>query len=311
MEGTRTEAVRNMPEADYFADPALSQSSLKIIGELSPQHFKDRQEGEDEENHALLIGTAFDMKSTDPEAFAKAIIVRPAEHTSYRTKAAKAWRAAVRAEGKLPVTPKDAADLSRMLAGAMRCKEARELMSMGENQVSVFAELTTDARGFSGVGVPCKGRIDRVPSRILPKFGRALADIKTARSAHPKEWGKAVLEHGYHIQAAWYLDLWNEINPEDRRHGFYHLVVEKTAPFPCVVYELPQAIIDAGRREYARLLSIYARCVRDNVWPGYGDNGIAQPLFNEYQLRQLGVERETEQTPAQATREATLDQLLK
>lgn len=282
-----TQAIRGMGEAEYLAHPALSQSALKVFRDQSPAHFKLYRDGEadEEESTALLLGTAFDVKTTDPVRFAQVCSIRPSEFKDYRTKAAKEWKKAQIAAGKLPITEAQNFVLDRMLAAINRCDKARGLMSAGENQVSLFAPLCSDPGWVANDFTQCKGRVDRVPSKFLPVYGKGLADIKTAKSAHPIEWGKSAFDHGYHIQAAWYLDLWNEIHPDDKRTKFFFLVVEKTAPYPAVVYEMPSALIDLGRSEYAKHLRTYNECLRRNEWPDYGSGGIVQVEFPAWALK--------------------------
>jgi len=283
----RTEAIRNMSEADYFADPALSQTAIKIIRDQSPAHFRAYREGEseDEESEALMLGSAFDLQTTDPARFAQVIAIRPAEFKDYRTKAAREWRTEQNKAGRIPLTIPQSVTLSKMLDSINRCPDARELMSAGENQVSLFAPLCSDPGFVADDFTPCKGRVDRVPAKFLPRFGKGLADIKTAKSAHPVEWGKSAFDHGYHIQSAWYLDLWNEIHPEDKRQKFFFLVVEKTAPYPAVVYEMPSALIQLGRDEYAQALRTYNQCVVSGVWPDYGSKGVIEVEFPAWALK--------------------------
>ena len=49
------------------------------------------------------------------------------------------------------------------------------------------------------------------------------------------------------------------------------IAVEKTAPYGVGVYILDEDAINEGRRLIRQAMPKYAVCLRDNIWPSYGD----------------------------------------
>jgi hypothetical protein len=115
-------------------------------------------------------------------------------------------------------------------------------------------------------GVLCKGRFDRHSPTIA---GGAIVDIKTTRDASERAFERSIFEHGYHRQAAMYLDAARVLGIAAEH--FVILAVEKARPYAVAAYRLTDGAIDAGRQQITRLLRSYADCVEKNVWPAYPD----------------------------------------
>ncbi len=97
-----------------------------------------------------------------------------------------------------------------------------------------------------------------------------IVDLKTTGDASPGEFERSVLKYGYHIQAAFYIDmvkrkhcLANEPEPK-----FLILALEKSPPYCVASYYLNDEFIEYGRSEYKRALEIYKNC--NGKFPGYG-----------------------------------------
>jgi hypothetical protein len=139
------------------------------------------------------------------------------------------------------------ASASRLLSGA------------GDVELSLVWEQ-------DGLDVLCKGRLDRLSPGIA---GGAIVDIKTTRDASPREFERAIFTHGYHRQAAFYLD-------GARAHGipakhFVIIAVEKEPPYAVAVYRVSEGAIDAGQEQLRVLLAKYAECEQKDEWPAYPD----------------------------------------
>ncbi len=82
-----------------------------------------------------------------------------------------------------------------------------------------------------------------------------------------------MVNFGYHIQAAFYIDA---MAAEDRRRGnpeldrrFIFLCFEKDPPFCVKAWSCPPSLVEQGREEYKALLRGWAKCLKDEEWPGY------------------------------------------
>ncbi len=109
-----------------------------------------------------------------------------------------------------------------------------------------------------------------VPDDIHPRFGKSLADFKTAVSAKPSEFEKAIFNHNYDAQAALYLDVYTAATGEDRVEWLFALQ-ENSEPFEVAdpMPALSSEFLEVGRLKYSRALEFYARCLADNHFPSY------------------------------------------
>jgi len=103
------------------------------------------------------------------------------------------------------------------------------------------------------------------PDYVIP--GDAVVDIKTTDDARPEAFSRAIHRFRYHVQAAFYIDACNAAKAKVFR--FVFVVVERTPPFACAVYEITESAIDQGRREYLADLALYDKCARTRRWPAY------------------------------------------
>ena len=92
---------------------------------------------------------------------------------------------------------------------------------------------------FDYFGHLCKARFDMVQDNVI-------IDLKTCRDASPKGFRYAVKNFGYHQQAAFYLDAAKHVGLSDIDR-FQFLAIEKSHPYPYVVYELSPTLIEYGR----------------------------------------------------------------
>ena len=234
--------VRDMPEAEYHAHPALSQSGCKDLLK-SPAEFRYRRDSplhsdafdEGTAAHKLVLGVGPELVRLD--------------FTDWRTKAAQEARAEVRAAGGVALLPET---FDRVRAMADRLSEhtlAMRLLSHGDPEVSLFAE-------FGGVEV--RGRLDWLGPRIA-------TDYKTTRESAPTAFSRTAANFGYHVQAAFYLDLLEAVG--EPREAFAFIVQTKQPPYGVFVTDLAPEDIDLGRRRYQAAVERYRDCVAADVWP--------------------------------------------
>lgn len=117
-----------------------------------------------------------------------------------------------------------------------------------------------------------------------------LIDLKTTQDASDKGFMYECLKWGYHIQAAYYLDIYNKVNGTDIEQ-FYFIAVEKKPPFAVNVHVIEGPEIQIGRMEYKKVLKEYAHYLKNqDTKPlseyGYG-NKINKIMFSDYKLNEL------------------------
>jgi exodeoxyribonuclease VIII len=108
--------------------------------------------------------------------------------------------------------------------------------------------------------IQCKGRIDA----YSPELG-TIFDVKTTKDA--KNFGKSIIDYGYHRQAAYYLDGLAACTGEVFEE-FVWICIEMEAPFLCAVYRADKTMIEIGRAEYKQDLLQFRESQVKNEWPG-------------------------------------------
>nr|WP_246232796.1 PD-(D/E)XK nuclease-like domain-containing protein [Nakamurella aerolata] len=250
-----------MPEPEYHAHPALSQSLAKLLLPPSvPAKFLWARENPAPPKkefdfghaaHALVLGegmgveilqvTAKDGSRTDAE--------------NRRAKSTQEHEAAAREAGNIPLLRSEAGRVEAMADAIKRHPVASVLLSSGAAEQSVF---WTDERG-----VDRRARFDHVPDLAVP----AVTDYKTTTDASPGAFAKSVAGYRYHFQAAWYVEA---AAAAELGHVEFALIAqEKEPPYLVGVYQPSVRAIERGRDLVARALDIYQQCTETGVWPGY------------------------------------------
>lgn len=119
----------------------------------------------------------------------------------------------------------------------------------------------------TGLTIHCKALLDVVPAANGP-HGKLLADLKRARSAAPRVWGRQVFQLGYDMQAAFHGDLYRAATGEDRT-DWGHIVQENFAPNHIELFLLSSEYVERGRGQYLEALQLYCQCLKTGQWPGY------------------------------------------
>lgn len=144
----------------------------------------------------------------------------------------------------------------------------KELIGCSQKQVFVTSEFHDSDTGLT---IKVKSLLDLVPSKDHPKFGKCIADLKSALDASTGAWPFVTDKRKYQVQAAMGVDAYMSARPGEDRGEFRHVIVEKEHPYPTGRRILTDDFMENGRAIYTRALKAYARCVVENFWPGYDD----------------------------------------
>ena len=261
----REPGVHDISAHDYHADTdALSSTGARrILPPGTPAAFRYWQQHPGEfTTRALEFGKAAHtvVLGVGPD-----IVVLPG-FWDYRTADARRARDTALAEGKVPLLPAEREALDAMVNALHGHRLARDMLDPlngGAPERSIYAR-------HKPTGVLLRCRLDWLPE-IIPGKRLILWDYKTALSADPDEFAKAAARYGYHVQAAFYRHIAIAAGlGEDV--GFCFLVQEKTAPYLCNVIQLDGDAMRAGERIAGDAIRLYAKCLADDDWPGYGDD---------------------------------------
>lgn len=189
------------------------------------------------------------------------------DENAWRTNDDKAAVEAVRAEGKTPITPRDADTVADMAAALREHPVAAALLSpdyIDAEQVLVW--LDDDA------GIWCRAMLDGLPRRTAIRVGERfiIVDYKSTKSADPRSLAKSFAEYGYHRQDAWYVDGVRALGL-DEDPTFVFVCQEKDPPYLVAAVQLNDEARSIGARENRLARHLFRRCMETDTWPGYGD----------------------------------------
>lgn len=109
--------------------------------------------------------------------------------------------------------------------------------------------------------------------RCRPDWWReddVLVDLKTTDDASPEGFAKSMANWRYDVQDPFYTDGVKAATGRNVK-AFVFIAVEKKPPYAVGVYVLDSASRDIGRATYQHDLRVYAECLANDNWPGYGD----------------------------------------
>ncbi|WP_428956145.1 PD-(D/E)XK nuclease-like domain-containing protein [Streptomyces sp. cg35] len=249
--------VDGLPAEDYHADrTSISSSGLRaLLKPGCPAQFKyDRENRQAPKRefdlgnaaHTLALGEGHDLVVLD--------------YPDYRTGAAQAAKREAYAAGKVPLLPKEMAQVKVMAAAVRNHPDAGPLLTM--NGVAEQSIYWTDA----ATGVRCRVRPDWLVQHPQVTL---IVDLKTVADASPDACSKSIESYAYHQQGALYIDGVQAagLAPEGAR--FIWIFVSKKAPHLVTVRELADQDQDIGRARNERALRIYRECETTDTWPDW------------------------------------------
>lgn len=246
-----------MPAEEYRAIDALNISRLKVLGK-SPLHYQ-YECAHPRTSDTLSLGTAAHCAVLEPERFAHQFAVwdRVTDSGRMGPRSGQHWEKFSAANAGKQIITLEQAEVASAVAHAVRSDlVARPYLETGEPEVVLQCELDGRQR---------KGRVDWV-TRDGVSGAPVIVGLKSARDCRPFPFGSASARYGYHLQWAWYYDLFAHI--KDQAPRMIEIVVESAPPYATVVYRIPDDVIDQGRDEYERLLDLLAVCERTGDWHG-------------------------------------------
>lgn len=258
-------SVLELPAYSYHADlvddqrPSLSASLISVIVDKSPAHARAA-------HPRLNPDVSVDAKTEfDVGTAAHALLlggmeaVQVLEFDNWTTKAARAARDEARAHGFTPLLEKQWVEVEAMtdaMSAQLDRYEPRPFTDGAAEQTLVWEER----------GVLCRARLD-----WLREDG-GIDDYKTASSADPQVWSRRMVDHGCHIQEAWYRRGVRAVIGRDEPFRF--VVVEKTAPYALSVFQVAPDLRELAERQIDWALDMWAGCLAADTWPAYTDGRV-------------------------------------
>lgn len=229
---------------------------------------------ESPESTAKEYGEVLDCLALTPTQWPKRYAITPPSYKNKKGEQSK-WRNDLRIEEVAAwhaehdgLTIVSAETNGQVHAAIKRLRENEAIASFldsGQSQCWIAAIYEDRATGLK---IPVKCLIDKVPNSEHPVYGTALGDLKSTRNAEPRQFTRDAWRYGYHIAAAWYQDLYEAATGEERT-DFFHVLQESYPPYECRMPVMSARFVNVGRLIYQDTLARYCRCLASGNWPGY------------------------------------------
>ncbi|SDR71351.1 PD-(D/E)XK nuclease-like domain-containing protein [Microbacterium paraoxydans] len=251
----------SMDEEEYHAHPALSASGMKVLLR-SPKHFRlARTENRAPKKefdvghaaHKLILGVGMPIVEIPAGLLS-------GQYASVSSAKAKAWVEDARAEGKVPLKPREFQAVRRMADAVLTNVKARRVLEAAPwREVSLFGE-------DEATGVQVRSRLDALGEGVL-------ADVKTTPDVSAWKITNAVVDLGYDLSAEMYRQMVIRVLGYDP--GPMNLIfVEKELPHEVRVVRLADPAWRVGGEAKIRAaLDVFAWCSEQGVWPGDDEDG--------------------------------------
>jgi len=305
--------AKNANPADYLnrtverGSPKFEASSGMLKSFMvCPRRWLNGYESPDSESKRF--GSLLDCRLLTPESFEARFAIKPATYPAEPAKRGgevtqkpfnsnSTWcREWIEQQGnKEIVSTAEIAEIDTARKRMLDDEIIKAFVEESDKQVWVTAEWQDED---SGLTIPVKILIDLAP-KVDGEFGKCLGDLKAIRSAALIPFQRQVYQLGWHLQAAFYQDIYVAATGEDRNTHCL-LGVENYAPFEPFKRMLSQDFLQIGRQTYQHALKRYARCLKTGIWPGYDDHAEAiqgwslcsPESFMEYQSLSEALETE-------------------
>lgn len=272
----------DVSHAEYHNDcaerPSLSSSIATILTGQSPAHAflahpklgGQPFEPSNDMDHGSLCHelTMFEVKAELTENGRTAAILSSGREIAigpwdaWRKDEAKEFKEGARARGAIPTLRHkyDAAqETVTNVRERLRLDFDIELDGHSECVV-VWVETADD-----GTEVLCRAQMDHWRPATAMVY-----DLKFTEDAHPDTCRNKLVPMGYAIQREAYLRAIGKTFPElEGRAEFEFLFCEVGKPYAVCPMPLGGSMCEVGALRWRRAVNLWARCLRENRWPGY------------------------------------------
>lgn len=245
----------------HRVDSAVSSSALKELHQSKNPRQCYRKYIEHSVEHkqsdALVLGAATHKYILERLAFKNEFAV-----WDKGRRAGKEWQEFKdQHSDKTIITGDQMADIKEMYEAVYACPEARQLLSGGEAEHSVFWR-------DEETGVLCKARADYVK---MHKGTRIIVDVKTCRTAEPEQFAKDLINLGYPVQEAHYREGFSyDENGNFVDVMFAFIAIEKETN-TVQVYTLDEGFDEAGHFLWRQTLNKWAEHLETDTWGTYAE----------------------------------------
>lgn len=267
--------------------PCMSSSGLRTLYKKTPLHYwdvspfnRDRAPDPDIESEALRIGRAAHTLLLEPHLFRQQFVTRPVQWDSWRTAAAKQWRAEQTMEGLTVMEGAEMQRVSGMAESLRRHPLYNQGLLDGDLELSL---IWKDPR----TGLWLKSRPD-----AIPEGSDILADLKCLRAADTDSLSKAIYDAGYDMQLAM-ASIGMRTLLGRSVTDFVLVVVENDRPHAVRIAPIPHDEIERAVLMLRAAINLAAKCFRENEWPAYESEDTIPVYRRGWALQQIEAGIET------------------
>ena len=277
--------VPELANADYHAHKAIGSSGIKLIINKSPRHYWAQYIAPDRlrkpSTAAQAFGTAWHCAIFEPERFNEEYAQVPLG-LDRRTKEGKALWAEIEASGKTALAYDAFQDIAMMVKLAGIDDEVAKIFKL-ETGIAEHSMFCTDKE--TGVHLKIRPDFAVLPCAEFPNG--LIVDGKTCGDASPAGFGCNMWNTDMALQAALYVDVFQQVIGTQQPPEFRWLAQETEVPFAHAMYSATDDLIEYGRKMYSNALPLIAECQSTDIWPGYKNGTIQIPA---YALRSISPE---------------------
>lgn len=247
---------------------AISKSRLARFS-ICPAYYKWHEDTPQEPTKELIEGSAFHKLVLEPETFDKEFIVSPTyDRRTKEGKLAYNHFCELVQSGITVITQEQYDMICGMRDSVLKNPYAVKLLKGNVEQSMYFVDDFTQAR--------CKVRPDvwrRVKDRIV------IIDLKSTKSALPKDFARDVVKYQYDLQSYMYpYGASKVLDVPIENIDFVFIAVEKKPPYLVNVMQVDKSVFQKGEADFREYIGTYAQCLETGNY--YGLNGEHNVINN-------------------------------
>lgn len=229
----------------YHSHQSISASGLKRIAEESVDDLINGKKIK--ETPAMKLGTAIHAKLIETDIYNELYYHMPYIENG-RTKEGIALKkeALEKADGKIPLSFDEA---EKVMGVYNRYKENDRAKKYCKGKIELSHYIKYD-----GVDV-------RVRPDIIGNNNEFIADIKTCQSSNPNKFRRDIYNRGYHIQAAFYMDM---LGIDE----FRFILCPTNPPYRIEVVKISDDKIEQGRLLWKAAFKDWKAYIKTGIVPG-------------------------------------------
>lgn len=266
---------------EYRAIEAVNSGGLMKMSR-SPAHYFEERINPSESTPAQLLGIHVHMAALEWERWKSSVVAKPDFGTGEGSRKRKwAWEAEL-APGIIVCEP-EYIDKVELMARKLHAHPKFAALFTGAacEVVLIWKDPVT--------GLWCKARLDL----LTQLSGRPVVlDVKTTTDASYEKFSKQVWNMQWDLQAAQYTD-------GARAHYgveplYVWAAVESKPPHEVQLFVANEATIEHGQHRRGRAIKRLARCIKEQKFPGYGEElvNLSLPHSAWYDLEDIDEEEE-------------------